>query len=494
MTTTVKSGVGAREEIVRLWCGGPAGTVGAARARGGRGKAGRGLWPLRVSGGGEAPLREGEKKDKEKKKEKKRDKEKKREKNASRVKDDKEAWRQSVRVEPRYVGGNSADERRASASASSGTSAPEKEAAGPPAAEKKDDAAEGGFKTGSLDLSIERVVDDPCPKDGPPEPGDIHIEVHTRGKWDDLKKVMRPTQTALGWDWTFRKLKNFMTAEEAQAYMNVKPVPYVQRGKYKYILDHHHTLCALEMSGFHGTEVVLARVMEEDSKTRSREAFFGYLEGRGWAYLRDKNYERVNYRDLPEVWDISNFRNDVYRSLGGFMRVHKVLKRGVDLQSKLFFEFRWGYFFWLHQDGSLWRDNRIYRSWKRVLQLVEEIDMQEYMLDHLEHQYSPGQIVELSRDVIEPAYQMMAFYLRHLCYDYAELPDGPDKEVKGLKEIFGAQSLYLPGKVLNSKGKFVGHRTENRSVENTQADESAIDYVDYEYDLFQLDNTDRALE
>ena len=51
------------------------------------------------------------------------------------------------------------------------------------------------------------------------------------------------------------------------------------------------------------------------------------------------------------------------------------------------------------------------------------------------------------QEVIEPAYKMLMFYLRHLCYAYDRL-EGKSKDVPGLKEIFGSSSGQLPGKVL----------------------------------------------
>ncbi|KAK3261038.1 hypothetical protein CYMTET_30040 [Cymbomonas tetramitiformis] len=42
-----------------------------------------------------------------------------------------------------------------------------------------------------------------------------------RGRWKTIQTLLRPTQTALGWDWSFYKLQNFRTEEEAQ----VRPSP-----------------------------------------------------------------------------------------------------------------------------------------------------------------------------------------------------------------------------------------------------------------------------
>ena len=58
----------------------------------------------------------------------------------------------------------------------------------------------------------------------------------------EAKEVARPSQVALGWDWTFYKMKHFSSFEEAQDYMNRKPVPYIAYDGKMYVIDHHHTL------------------------------------------------------------------------------------------------------------------------------------------------------------------------------------------------------------------------------------------------------------
>lgn len=128
-----------------------------------------------------------------------------------------------------------------------------------------------------------------------------------------MKRKLRPTQAALGWDWVFYKLGNFTSEvtrptlgvgfpacaaasacsaalpspsrrapltfvsapaqSEAQHYMAQKPVPYVQRGDRKYIVDHHHTLVALELSGY-DPEITMEQVRSFDKNEQSIEAFW----------------------------------------------------------------------------------------------------------------------------------------------------------------------------------------------------------------------------
>ena len=105
-------------------------------------------------------------------------------------------------------------------------------------------------------------------------------------------------------DRCFYKLQQFTSEAAAQRYMDSKPVPYVQRGSKKYIVDHHHTLAALELSGF-DVEITLEQVRSFDKTEQTLEGFWGYLEGRGWAFLRDENYNRIPIAKLPKARNAS---------------------------------------------------------------------------------------------------------------------------------------------------------------------------------------------
>eukprot|EP00899_Mesostigma_viride_P027407 jgi/Mesvir1/7851/Mv11786-RA.1 len=264
-------------------------------------------------------------------------------------------------------------------------------------------------------------------------------------RWEDVKHRLKPTQAALGWDWAFKKLTSFSSAEGAQAYMDKKPIPVIQRGDNLYVLDHHHTLAALEMSDFN-PRITLDVMLKFAEGERSEEVFWGFLEGKGWAYLRDENYNRLDPQTLPKSWCISAFRNDVYRSMGGFARQYKILARGEKLEDKLFFEFKWGYFIWLHRDDEfgLWPDERIYRGWKRLKEMVEALDMQEYMVMSAQDEAPVEDIIYLSVRVIQPPYKLLCLYLHQLLTAYSRL-QGQQRVVPGISRIFGALDSELPG-------------------------------------------------
>jgi len=61
-----------------------------------------------------------------------------------------------------------------------------------------------------------------------------------------------------------------------------------------------------------------------------------------------------------------------------------------------------------------------------------------------------AEICFLLEQVIEPAYQMLSFYLRHLAVAYDSLPKDRSRDVPGLREIFGSEHSQLPGKVIRN--------------------------------------------
>ena len=321
--------------------------------------------------------------------------------------------------------------------------------------------------------------------------------------WHEAKARLRPSQSALGYDWAFYKLLNFPTREAAQAYMDRKPVPCVQRGKKWYTVDHHHTLAALELSGYDDVEVTLERVHKVDKEAYSKSAFWGYMEGRGWAFNRDDEYLRDSPSNLPKDYRLTSFRNDIYRSIGGFLRAHDVLKRGKTLADRLFFEFRWGYFFWLHRDNEydLWPSSKSHAKFVELMKRIEKIELpaeaaadfgegdqvgwwskenvwesefeEEVVMAAQAHGISCDSFEECevaleqlenkrfkrltwhSTKVAQPLYQEISEVLRPLCEAYAKREED-ELDVPGLRDVFGT-SKRLPGKVI---GKPVWEKDE----------------------------------
>lgn len=122
-------------------------------------------------------------------------------------------------------------------------------------------------------------------------------------------------------------------------------------------------------------QVTIVPVMEIPEDLAPMDFFWKFMENRGWSFIRNADYTHALPSALPKTFAIQEFHNDIYRSMGGFARVHRVLKRPKSLEGRLFFEFKWGYFFFAHSEDQfdLWSDKRLFRSWARVKVLVEEV-------------------------------------------------------------------------------------------------------------------------
>ena len=137
--------------------------------------------------------------------------------------------------------------------------------------------------------------------------------VYEKARWLDARAEFRPTQVALGWDWTFYKLSNFKDFESATAYMARKPIPYVKYRGLKYVVDHHHTLAALNLAGW-DIDVYMEEIFDYDDDL-TEERFWGIMEGKGWSFCVDQDYERLPPSAIPTSFELTAFRNDIFRSL-----------------------------------------------------------------------------------------------------------------------------------------------------------------------------------
>lgn len=340
------------------------------------------------------------------------------------------------------------------------------------------DRVRKGGKLGSMatDEAKEVPVDDDKKQKKKKDKTGDGTTVSIRKRWSKLKDSLRPTQTALGWDWVLFKMKNLTTIEDAAAYLDRKPVPCVKRGDLYYIVDHHHTLAALNASG-HDVKVTLVVIMDIPEDLGTLQMFWDFMERRGFTFMRNPDYTHCDFDALPTTFAITAFHNDIYRSMGGFARVHRVLKRPKNLESRLFFEFKWGYFFYVHREDELglWHDKRLFRSWQRVRHLVEETDMQEYVIDNMQR-LNVSDCTYLSENVIEPVYQLMMFYIRALCLEYENLAD-VDKgaAVPEFAQFFGENNLVLPANCVMDR--------EGYDYAPNRGDESFDDAEDDEYDV-----------
>lgn len=235
---------------------------------------------------------------------------------------------------------------------------------------------------------------------------------------------------------------------------------------------HARTCQTVELSGWEDVEVTFELVHDFDGLgPDSEDSFWGFLSGRGWTYLLDEGYQPISWRELPTSFDLRMFRNDVYRSMGGFARKYGVLERGSALEDKLFFEFRWGYLFWYNrhgpsdeEDDKLWRDERHYRMWnimQRTLDTIvhDEFDVYRYKPSSGNGNGDPvhgvqegelprfdiAQQIEFAVEVVQPCYRALSWALQDLCESYASDP----RAFGSLTALFPGTTV-LPGRVLTA--------------------------------------------
>ena len=78
-------------------------------------------------------------------------------------------------------------------------------------------------------------------------------------RWSNLKPIIKPTQKEVGYAWIQYKLnKDFTSSSKAQDEIDSSATPAViGPDNAFYIVDDHHTLCALDYSGYNSVSVTL---------------------------------------------------------------------------------------------------------------------------------------------------------------------------------------------------------------------------------------------
>ena len=224
-----------------------------------------------------------------------------------------------------------------------------------------------------------------------------------KSSWHHLRPLLRPTQRSVGWAWVFRiQLTAMSSKDDAQEEMDNKAIPVVLVDHVAYILDHHHHLAALDLSGHEKVDVTL-HVSCNLSGTPTDE-LWQILASHGWAYLYDRPTTSpyalptpIQPSDLPSTLSFRTgnvtMSDDIWRALSGFSRKvsscvgcldgeldhgaayncrgcgrnHNYACRAYNRiceskrgQSIPFFEYRWAYFFndAATVNRSLWGSDR----------------------------------------------------------------------------------------------------------------------------------------
>lgn len=193
-----------------------------------------------------------------------------------------------------------------------------------------------------------------------------------RGTWSELRHMLRPTQRAVGYAWVFHTfLEKMQSEQDAQHAMDDKIVPVsLGSDSSAYVLDHHHHLAALDLSGFEHVQVSLTVACDLSYLPRSVQ--LSALANRSFAYLYGRPEGQPDV--LPTAIDPSalpatiafrtsavTMEDDRWRALSSFsvkvengpvhcnrskycgrayVRVCNELGRGIP-----FFEYRWAYLY-----------------------------------------------------------------------------------------------------------------------------------------------------
>jgi hypothetical protein len=128
---------------------------------------------------------------------------------------------------------------------------------------------------------------------------------------------LRPTQITVGMHEVRLKRKNWREHSDRQRQrflgMHLIPVIWGPKDEY-YIIDHHHLTLALHREG---VKDILVTVVA-DLRRLGREAFWIYLDNRGWLHPFDEDGRRRDYSQVPKR--ITQLLDDPYRSLAGELR------------------------------------------------------------------------------------------------------------------------------------------------------------------------------
>ena len=219
---------------------------------------------------------------------------------------------------------------------------------------------------------------------------DLSVGDSCKETWRKLQPVLRPTQEAVGYAMVlYKHEKNFATFKKSQTEMTASPIPVVKRGNVLYVVDHHHTLSALDRSGF-DVDVTIKVVC--DYSKELEHTFWSSMARDGFAYLSGRPAGSLTVLPTPIDPDSlptsfrfdatagSDFADDPWRSLAGYTRKIKADDGTKSARCFLrdcapdggtinYFEYRWAYYFdAAYLDAGLWDDPLTFRAFKKTFE------------------------------------------------------------------------------------------------------------------------------
>lgn len=205
-------------------------------------------------------------------------------------------------------------------------------------------------------------------------------------KWSNLKPLVRPTQSQVGYAWIKYKIDHsFTSSDDAQDEMSDSVPAVLGPDGYFYIIDDHHTLSALDYSGYSDVSVTLD--VRCDKRTMaSMDLFYKYLEGSNFIYLGSHPLDKPNVKPeaiipqlLPKLFSFTSssksLTDDPWRSLAAYSRKvsdseYRCMYRGCGDGSQSsgasvpYFEFKWSYFMLdaTYYNSSYWPSQSSYKT------------------------------------------------------------------------------------------------------------------------------------
>ena len=264
-----------------------------------------------------------------------------------------------------------------------------------------------------------------------------------QSKWSHLRPLLRPTQASLGFAWVYRiMLEDMGKKKDAQDTMDGKVVPVALANGVAYVVDHHHHLAALDLSGFDTVDVTLFIACDFSGTSSSK--LWTELASRGWAYLYGRPPGSPDALPTPIAPDMLpssiGFRegnvtmvDDRWRSLSGFSRKidscpgcsssnggsanHNYGCRAyerictVSGTSIAFYEYRWAFFFddAATSNRTLWSNATAAYQFRRALAALRSPSPSHPTKDVSDWSDAAALIVPLARSDSAWSYRVPSF-------------------------------------------------------------------------------------
>jgi hypothetical protein len=176
---------------------------------------------------------------------------------------------------------------------------------------------------------------------------------------------LRPTQITVGMREVDAKRRRWRDSKKDKAdFLGAHMIPVILGpGDNYFVIDHHHLVLALHKEGVDNIAVTVVANL----KKLDKDAFWVYLDNRGWMHPFGRDGKRRNYPDIPKK--ITGLVDDPFRSLAGELR----RAGGFAKDTTPFSEFLWADFLRRRLKRAMVEDN-FSRAMEHALQLAKSGD------------------------------------------------------------------------------------------------------------------------